>query len=434
MTDDRAQWDILTGDVERDRRNVQILLESVAELYSPREHDDVIRHALDRAIEVTGAQRAILLQGDADGVLVPKTARKAGGEDLPTDQRYSSSVADRVWTQGEPQLMVDAEDQSASALGQSILDLRLLSIMATPLPVKNENLGVLYVDSTVQAKEFTKADFAVFKALGGMVAVALQNAELLEERAEKERMARELDVARSIQQSLFPKDIENPAGFDIAALGHPCEEVSGDYYDVIPLSGGRVALVVGDVSGHGLGPSIFMAQTRALIHSLLHTHPGPRQVMESLNVFLERDMPIQSFMTLFLGVLDPAAHTLSYVSAGHNPPLVVRGEAGGNGVEELPATGPLLGVVGAATYEVGVPVILGAGDVVLLYTDGIFEAHNPSDEIYGEDRLRDSLVQHARSGAGAQAVMDGVFADLLTFCEGRSHDDDVTSLVIRVAP
>lgn len=432
MTDDRAKWDILTGDVDRDRRNVQILFESVAELYSPRDHDDVIRQALDRAIEVTGAQRAILLQGDGDGVLVTRMAREAGARDLPLDQRYSRSVADRVWTQGEPQLMVDAEDQSASALGQSILDLRLLSIMAVPLPVKGENLGVLYVDSTVQAKEFTKADFAVFNALGAMVAVALQNAQLLAERAEKERMARDLDVARSIQQSLFPKDIENPPGFQIAALGRSCEEVSGDYYDVIPLSGGRIALVVGDVSGHGLGPSIFMAQTRALIHSLLHTHPGPRQVMESLNAFLERDMPIHSFMTLFLGVLDPAMRTLTYVSAGHNPPLVVR--ASGNGIEELEATGPLLGVVNAATYEVGETTPLAPGDVVLLYTDGIFEAHNPQDEIYGEDRLRDSLAQHAAHGGGAQEVMDGVLADLFAFCEGRPHDDDVTSLVVRVAP
>ena len=430
MTDDRSQWDILTGDVDRDRRNVQILLESVAELYSPREHDDVIRQALDRAIEVTGAQRAILLEGDADGVLVPRMAREAGETDLPLDQRYSRSVVDRVWTNGEPQLMVDAEDQSASALGQSILDLRLLSIMAAPLPVKGENLGVLYVDSTVQAKEFTKADFAVFRALGGMVAVALQNAELLKARAEKERMERELDVARSIQQSLFPKDIENPPGFEIAALGRPCEEVSGDYYDVIPLSGGRVALVVGDVSGHGLGPSIFMAQTRALIHSLLHTHPGPRQVMESLNAFLERDMPIQSFMTLFLGVLDPGERTLTYVSAGHNPPFVAR--ASGNGVEELPATGPLLGVVEGATYDVGQPLALDAGDVVLLYTDGMFEAHNTQDEMYGDDRLRSSLASHARLGVGAQDIMDGVLADLLVFCAGRPHDDDVTSLVIRV--
>lgn len=428
MNEDRTQWDILTGDTERDRRNVQILLESVTELYSPRALEEVIQLALDRAIEVTGAQRAILLLAGDDGGLVAQSARKAGGSNLPLDQRYSRSVVDRVWTQGEAQLMVDAEDQSAAALGQSILDLRLLSIMATPLSVKGENLGVLYVDSTVQAKEFTKADFAVFSALGGMIAVAIQNGRLLDERAEKERMQRELDVARGIQQSLFPKDIENPSGYEIAAVGRPCEEVSGDYYDVIPLVDGRVALVVGDVSGHGLGPSIFMAQTRALLHSLLRTHPGPAQVMESLNAFLERDMPVQSFMTLFLAVLDPGARTISYVSAGHNPPLLARNGS----VLELKATGPLLGVVAPGNYEVSEPLELANGDVVLLYTDGIFEAHNPRDEIYGEDRLRDSLTKHANAGSDADDVLNGVLADLLTFCEGRPNDDDVTSLVVRV--
>ncbi len=230
--------------------------------------------------------------------------------------------------------------------------------------------------------------------------------------------------------SLFPTDIVNPDGYQIAAVGRPCEEVSGDYYDVIPMTNGRIALVVGDVSGHGLGPSIFMAQTRALIHSLLATHPGPAQVMESLNAFLERDMPVQSFMTLFLAVLDPAARRLEYVSAGHNPPLVVRN---GGVVEELKANGPLLGVVAPGNYAVADPVVLEDGDVVLLYTDGIFEAHNPANEIYGEDRLRDSLVKHVGNGSDADDVLNGVLADLLTFCEGRPNDDDVTSLVVRVA-
>ena len=437
MSETRGPWDILTGNVEHDRRNVEIVLASVEQLYSPRDTLEVIRHALDRAIEVTGAQRGIFLlesDGDADGdgsaELGIRTVRSADGKDLDLDQRYSRSVVKRVWESNNAEIMIDAEDQSEAALGQSILDLRLLSIMATPLTAKDNRIGVLYVDSTVQAKEFTKADLAVFKALGGMAAIAIENGRLLEERAAKERMARDLAVAREIQQGLFPKDIPSPEGFDLAAVGRPCDETSGDYYDVIPLDGGRLALVVGDVSGHGLGAALFMTQARALIHALLRADPDLGRVVSGLNDFLERDMPASAFLTLFVGVLDPATRTLTYVNAGHNAPVHIRGADGA--VEAYPATGPLLGVIPDTDYIVEGPIELAAGDVLMAYTDGLFEAHDPQDEMYGEPRFRESLAAHVAKGVSSEAILDGVLEDLFAFVDGRPLDDDVTALVVRV--
>ena len=113
------------------------------------------------------------------------------------------------------------------------MDLRLLSIMAVPLPVKGRSLGVLYVDSTLQAKEFTQGDFSLFRTLGGLIALAVENGRLVEERLEKERLARELAVAREIQSGLFPKDLPTMPGFQLAGEGRPCVETSGDYYDVM---------------------------------------------------------------------------------------------------------------------------------------------------------------------------------------------------------
>ena len=429
MTQTRSRWDILTGDTERDRRNVEILLESVEGLYLPRESHDAIRHALERAIEVSGAQRGILLLADPAGNLAIHSACDSQGSNLATPLAYSKSVVARVWESNRAEIMVDAEDQELASLGQSIRDLRLLSIMATPLSVKNERIGVLYVDSTVQAKEFTRGDFAVFSALGGMVAIAIENGRLLEERAARERMARELAVAREIQQGLFPTNIESPSGFDIAAEGRACEETSGDYYDAIPLGDGRMALVVGDVSGHGLGAALFMTQTRALLHSFLRADLDLQGVVRNLNAFLERDMPLNAFMTLFLAVLDPEARTLQYVNAGHNPPLHVRGTAD---VDAWARTGPLLGVLDDAVFELSEPVALQSGDVVMLYTDGIFEAHSAAGEMYGETRFRESLVAHAAAQPRAQGILDGVLQDMSQFCVGRALDDDVTSLVLRV--
>jgi serine phosphatase RsbU (regulator of sigma subunit) len=426
-----STWDLLTGDADRDRRNVAILMESVEELYGPRELVALLTHAVDRAIRVTGAQRGILLLESGPGKLAARVARTDKGVNLPLTLRYSRSVVEKVWTSGTPHLTVDAEDPASAALGQSIVDLRLLSIMAVPLPVKSRSLGVLYVDSRMQAKEFTKSDFAVFKALGGIVALAVEDARLAEAQKERQRLQEQMDLARTIQQGLLPRDIASPAGFDIAGEGKPCEDTSGDYYDVIPLSDGRYALVMGDVSGHGLGPALFMASTRAQVHALLHFTPAPERVLKALNGFLARDLPRGSFMSLFLGLLDPAERTLVYASAGHSAPLWVR--AGGR-IEELAPTGPVLGPFPEVVYRANGPLTLETGDVLTLFTDGLFEAKGPNEEMYGDERLQRSVVAHATRTRRAAELLQGVYADLVKFCGTHKLDDDVTCLVLRVAP
>jgi serine phosphatase RsbU (regulator of sigma subunit) len=419
---------MLTGDAERDRRNVAILMESVEELYGPRQLQALMTHAVDRAIRVTGAQRGILLLEAGGGKLAARVARSAKGTDLSLTLRYSRSVVEKVWSTGTPHLTIDAEDPASAALGQSIMDLRLLSIMAVPLPVKSRSLGVLYVDSTVQAKEFTKSDFSVLRALGGIVALAVEDARLAEAQKERQRLQEQMDLARSIQQGLLPRDIPAPAGFDVAGEGRPCEDTSGDYYDVIPLADGRCAFVMGDVSGHGLGPALFMASTRAQVHALLHFLPAPDAAMGALNGFLSRDLPRGSFMSLFLGLLDPVAKTLTYASAGHSAPLWLR--AGGR-IDELTPTGPVLGPFPDATYRVRGPVALTKGDVVVLFTDGIYEAKGPGEEMYGEERLQRSVVAHAAKSTNAQALVQGLYADLAAYTGARALDDDATCLVLR---
>jgi sigma-B regulation protein RsbU (phosphoserine phosphatase) len=420
----KNQWDILTGSPDRDSRNVAILMESVAELYGPAELGEATRRALDRAIRVTGAQRGFLLLGEA---LTPWVVRDAHGADLPPGQRYSRTVVEKVAATGKAWHTVDVEDDTRASLGQSALDLRLLSIMCVPLAAKGETLGLLYVDSTVTAREFTKEDLKVFEALGGLIAIAVENARLLAERAEKERLQREMDVARDIQQRLFPKELVAPPGFDLAGRGLPCEETSGDYYDVVPLGDGRVALVVGDVSGHGLGPAMFMASARALARALLGRRTSPTEIMQTLNAFLARDMPSSSFMTFFLGILDPATRTLTYANAGHNAPVLVRADGSR---AELGRTGPVLSVIDDATYR-SADVVLRPGDVAILYTDGIFEAHDPSGEIWGEARFQESFARHVAAGGSASAILDGVLADLMAHAAGRALEDDVTCLVLR---
>jgi len=323
---------------------------------------------------------------------------------------------------------MDTADQQPVSLSGSILALRLVSVMAVPMLTKGRSLGVLYVDSTAKVREFTPSDLSVLKALAGLVALAVEHARLNAEKAEQERLKRDMLIAQEIQQRLLPTDLPQPAGFELAGVGRACDETSGDYYDVIPMHGDALALVIGDVSGHGLGPALLMASTRALIHSALRLQPGPLEVIEGVNAFLERDMPDNAFMSLFLAALHPETAEFRYVSAGHNPPFLLRADGR---LEELERTGPVLGVVASATYGLSDPIRLASGDVLMLYTDGIYEAHDTEGEMYGEERLRDSLVRRTSGGASAEDVLAGVLADLDAFVGEQRLEDDVTVLVVR---
>jgi sigma-B regulation protein RsbU (phosphoserine phosphatase) len=423
--------EFLTGDRARDQRNVNMLLGSVEQLYARSDLEGLVRSVVDSAIQVTGAQRGVLLLADDKDQLAVRVARHREGRDLPPDLRYSRSVANKVWTTGKPHLAVDADASGALALGRSILDLRLLSILAVPLPVKDRKIGVLYVDSTATAKEFTEGDRAVFEALAGIAATAIEQTRLAVQEAERKRLQSEVDVARRIQQSLMPTNVPAPAGWDVACEGRSAVETSGDYHDVIPLEDGSLVLVVGDVSGHGLGAALFMASVRALLRTLLHTRGDPLAVFQGLNAFLCRDMPAESFMSLFLGVLDPKASTLRWVSAGHNPPIHWRR---GAPLTELERTGPVLGVLPDVAYRQKGPLRLEAGDAVVLYTDGIYEARDASGEIYGEERFQASLAAHAARDPRARPLIRGLLADLEAFVGSRPFDDDITCVVLRSLP
>ena len=203
-----------------------------------------------------------------------------------------------------------------------------MSIIAAPLPGRGRPVGVLYVDSQRTATGFTEGDRAVFEALAGLVATAIEQTRLA-------HTQRELDVARRIQRRMAPRGVPAPTEFDVAFEGMSAVETSGDYHDVIPLADGRLALVVGDVSGHGLGAALYMTSARAALHTLLRSHDDPLELLGDLNAYLCGDMEPSDFMTLFLGIVDPRARSLWWASAGH----VSLHWRLGTGITELPGWG-----------------------------------------------------------------------------------------------
>lgn len=243
---------------------------------------------------------------------------------------------------------------------------------------------------------------------------------------EKERLEREMELARELQQSILPHRFPRLPGFSFAAHSRPARQVGGDFYDVIPLSKGRVGLVMADVSDKGMAAALYMALTRSLIRAEAKRRSSPRQMLLSVHRLLLEMTQADMFVTIFYGVLDPAQGTLRYARAGHDRPLLFSPSSGE--CRFLAAQGMLLGCVEKVILE-EVSVELHTGDVLVLYTDGVTDAHSAAGEFFGVQRLRETIC-----GAGelsAQHLCDHIFECADRFQSGAVQHDDMALLVVR---
>jgi phosphoserine phosphatase RsbU/P len=253
---------------------------------------------------------------------------------------------------------------------------------------------------------------------------------LAEERQKsaEERVQLTLRIARQVQQKLFPAAPPFCPGFELGGKSYPAELTGGDYFDYIPLVGGGVGVAVGDVCGHGVGPAMVMAATRAYLRALALTNTSVGDILRLANRALAADVDEGRFVTLFLGRLDPVARTLVYASAGHPPGYVLREDGSVRAV--LNSTGLPLGVYDAADFPEADAVVLEPGDNVLLLTDGILEAECADRTIFGTERALD--VVRTNRGAPAGQIVEALHRAVRDFIGGKDPVDDITSLVIKV--
>ena len=243
---------------------------------------------------------------------------------------------------------------------------------------------------------------------------------------ELERKKAELQVAADIQQAFLPKDLPPIPGFDLAALNIPAREVGGDFYDVFPIKDAKHALVMADVAGKGVPASLFMALSRTAVRIVSRWERSAQRVMDGSNTIFMEDSGSTSFVTVFYAILDGQERTLSYVNAGHNPPLLLHADGT---FEELGPTGPVIGLVDDPGYEEG-QVRLRKGDVLVMYTDGITEAINVREEMFSDERLRE--VVRASADLPASAMAGAIRDAVQAFCGDASQFDDMTILVLKV--
>ena len=296
-----------------------------------------------------------------------------------------------------------------------------------PIRHQNETRGVLALGPKMTGEGYSHGDVEFLQALGNLAYVSIQNTYLIEEQIEKERLAKEIRLARQIQERLLPRSLPEVTGLDLAAMTRSSREVGGDYYDVEMLEGGRALMAIADVTGKGLPAAMLMANLQASLQTLLPMDMSLAEATAHINRVISGNTDMDKFITFFHAIFEPDGGRLRFVNAGHNPPFLVRSDGS---MQELEAGGLLLGVMANAAYEEGV-VDLEEGDLVVFFTDGITEAMSPEQEEYGEARLQKVLEEYHMSTAGD--ILDAVLADVRRFTEDPPERSDDRTLIVAKA-
>ena len=298
--------------------------------------------------------------------------------------------------------------------------------LLVPLAGQDGLLGFLAIGLRSDGDDYDAEELRILNSLTPQIVLAGENARLLEENLEKKRLEEELAGARRIQESLLPRELPPTPGLEIAATCRSCLEVAGDYYDVIPLSGGRTAIAIADVSGKGAAAALLMASLHASLLTALRVSSRLESVVAGINELICQSTPPEKYITFFVAIYDPAVSHLTYVNAGHNPPIVVHSD----GLHELLETGGLiLGVEPRMLYGQGT-VRLSENDLLLLYTDGASEAMNAEEKQFGEERMLKFLEDVGPRAA--QEILENLEAELIAYRGLPSFEDDLTLVVVRV--
>jgi serine phosphatase RsbU (regulator of sigma subunit)/pSer/pThr/pTyr-binding forkhead associated (FHA) protein len=339
--------------------------------------------------------------------------------------KISHSISEQVLKQGISVLTSDAQHDPRFQQNQSIVLSGIRSVMAVPLVIDGRILGMIYVDSSFGTNRFTEPQLQLLTLIAGVAAIRIENARLLEAQAEQKRLANELSVASEIQLRLHPANPPKISGYDMIGVSFPCYEVGGDYFDFIERKKKRYAIALGDVSGKGTGAALLMTSLHAAVRAYATTPATAPEVVSQINQYIYDNTPSNRYITFFYSELDPETHQLTYVNAGHNPPLLVRASGA---VEQLDVGGFPVGIMPFGEYKEAT-VSLYSGDVMIVYSDGVTESVNEGEEEFGERRLIEVLQKNrTRTAAG---IRDRIDEALTRFVGKAKSVDDLTLVIVK---
>ncbi len=365
----------------------------------------------------------IILRDETGKKLIPKIIKTR----RPTDEmnaRFSRSIVNKCVDDVEAILSEDASSDSRFAMSQSIADFRLRSVMCAPLWMQDgKGFGIIQLDTQDRSKRFTQDDLKLLMGVASQASIALENAKMHQDLVARERMKRDMELAREVQRSFLPLKPPQVPGYEFFAHYEAAYEVGGDYYDFIELPDKRVAVMLGDVAGKGVPAALLMAKISADARFCMLTKPNPAQAITELNALMNRSGLADRFVTLAAAVLDYNKNTVTLVNAGHPSPVIYHQktrlleEATANEVTGLP-----IGILDGYEYT-SCEVKLEPGDTVFIFSDGVTEAMDVNN-----NQLQMKGIYAALEGLNltTQALGEKLVKTVKQHAAGRSQHDDLT--------
>jgi len=401
------------------------VLEIVQSLGKAVSVDEVLPKVLDTLFSIfVQADRGFIVLRDKNGGLIPKWI-KTRHADMQETFRISRTVMREVMENRQALISLDASSDERFESAQSVADFRIRSMIVAPL-LSSEGIpiGAIQMDTMNQRRRFEEPDMEILAAVAAQAGVAIENAQLHEQLVEQKMLEQDLDLAKRVQQAFLPSKHPDMPGFSFYHFYKPAQQIGGDYFDYIPLSNNRVAIVVADVVGHGVSAAMLMAKLSAETRYALASHPTTAQAISVLNSRIAT-LGVEKFITFLCLVLDPATGHIEIVNAGHMPPLWRRSvdnvEQPGEAESGVP-----LGIMDEFDYEFST-INLAPGERLVMYTDGINEAPNAQGDLFGIPTLEKLLVDSTNDVA---QIGENLTQKVLEFIQGTTQADDMCLLVI----
>jgi sigma-B regulation protein RsbU (phosphoserine phosphatase) len=406
-----------------DRARTGVLASLAMQFIDDRSMNDVFEFILDRVVDLLRPSRAALalFGNDRKSFQDVHLRRSDAGDSM--DLFISKTLLGEVVEGRNVVSFVDTTQDDKIARAQSIVAQNIRSAVCAPLIIKDDVLGVLYLDFQAHRGAVTHDDVHLVAQIARFAAVKLETTRLREEAVAKARLDEELRTAYTIQSRLLPAQLPVIEGYAFAGSNVPARSVSGDYYDVVMRPDGRMYFIIADVSGKGITAALVMASVATAFNIFTRTDPSPADLVSDLNATLAPKTAPTKFVTLVVGVLDPRSGEVEFTNAGHVAPLVISK----NGVEQLKTTDMVVGLFGHAKYR-NQRLSLGMGDSLVLFTDGVTEAENPAEDQLGLEPVAELIT--ALHGEPAPRILESIEAQVRAFVGDAPAGDDVTMLAL----
>jgi len=298
--------------------------------------------------------------------------------------------------------------------------------LVVPMMIKNERKGLIFLGARITKQMYSQEDIEYISSIASFAIISIENSRLIKDVIEKQKLEKDLETARNIQQNLLPNKLPISEYYQIAAVNETAKLVGGDYYDVVKLSETKLLVAIADVSGKGIQASLLMANLQAFLKSIYKQNYKLQEASNFLNDLVSENTTNGSFITFFWGILDLDTYEFTYVNMGHNPPLLIRD----NSITKLKKGGMILGVMKTIIPYECETVKLKKNDAIILFTDGITEAMNEKNEEYSDKRLEDLCLKI--SNLDGNKILENILSDVKLHTEGAEQSDDITTLILKM--